>query len=37
MDVHNRATRSKNMAAIKSRNTRPEVKLRKALFKVGLI
>jgi DNA mismatch endonuclease (patch repair protein) len=36
MDVHNRATRSKNMAAIKSRNTRPEVKLRKALFKVGL-
>ncbi|XKH01818.1 DNA mismatch endonuclease Vsr [Marinobacter nauticus] len=34
-DVHDRATRSRNMAAIKGKNTKPEILLRKALFKQG--
>lgn len=34
-DVHNKATRSRNMAAIKGKNTRPEVFLRKQLFARG--
>lgn len=35
-DVHDKATRSRNMAAIKGKNTTPEVFLRKALFRSGL-
>ncbi|CUH95685.1 hypothetical protein P22_1762 [Propionispora sp. 2/2-37] len=35
MDVKSKEARSKNMAAIKSRNTRVELKLRKALFAAG--
>ena len=35
-DVHDPATRSKNMAAIKSRHTRPELLIRKGLHKAGL-
>lgn len=34
-DVHDKATRSRNMAAIKGKNTKPEVLLRKALFRRG--
>ncbi|MDP4536010.1 hypothetical protein Q3O60_07420 [Alkalimonas collagenimarina] len=34
-DVHTKTIRSKNMAAIKSRNTRPEMVVRKALHKAG--
>ena len=34
-DVHSKATRSRNMAAIKGKNTRPEVFLRKQLFARG--
>lgn len=34
-DVHTTAVRSKNMAAIKARNTRPEMLVRKALHKAG--
>jgi DNA mismatch endonuclease (patch repair protein) len=34
-DVHSRAVRSKNMAAIKGRNTRPEMLVRRALHKAG--
>lgn len=34
-DVHDKATRSRNMAAIKGKNTKPEVWLRKELFKRG--
>jgi DNA mismatch endonuclease (patch repair protein) len=34
-DVHDRETRSRNMAAIKSRNTKPEVLLRSALHRAG--
>ncbi|MBZ2168292.1 type II restriction endonuclease [Marinobacter sp. F4216] len=34
-DVHNSKTRSRNMAAIKGKNTKPEVWLRKKLFKRG--
>lgn len=34
-DVHDKATRSRNMAAIKGKNTKPEVLLRKALFSRG--
>jgi DNA mismatch endonuclease (patch repair protein) len=34
-DVHDKTTRSRNMAAIKGKNTKPEVWLRKALFKRG--
>ena len=36
MDVKSPEARSKNMSAIRSRNTKPEIKLRKALFKLGL-
>lgn len=36
MDIKSPEARSKNMSAIKSRNTKPEMKLRKALFKEGL-
>lgn len=34
-DVHDPATRSRNMAAIKGKNTKPEVLLRKSLFSRG--
>ena len=34
-DVHNKATRSRNMSAIKAKNTKPEVFLRKQLFVRG--
>ncbi|MDK9558021.1 DNA mismatch endonuclease Vsr [Marinobacter sp. M216] len=34
-DVHDKKTRSRNMAAIKGKNTKPEVWLRKELFKRG--
>lgn len=34
-DVHDKATRSRNMAAIKGKDTKPEVWLRKELFKRG--
>jgi DNA mismatch endonuclease (patch repair protein) len=34
-DVHDRKTRSKNMAAIKSRNTKPELVIRKSLHAAG--
>ena len=34
-DVHNRETRSRNMAAIKSRNSRPEMILRSCLHRAG--
>lgn len=33
VDVHDKSTRSKNMAAIKAKNTKPEILLRKALHK----
>lgn len=36
MDIKLPEDRSKNMAAIKSRNTKPEMLLRKALFHLGL-
>lgn len=35
VDVHDRTTRSRNMAAIKGKNTKPEILLRKALFRHG--
>ena len=35
MDVHPKNIRSKNMAAIGSKNTKPELKLRHALHKLG--
>lgn len=35
-DVHDRATRSRNMAAVRSKNTRPEIFVRRALFREGL-
>ena len=35
MDVHPKSIRSKNMAAIGSKNTKPELKLRHALHKMG--
>lgn len=35
MDVHDKATRSCNMSKIKSRDTRPEIMLRKFLFANG--
>lgn len=35
-DVHDRATRSRNMAAIRSVNTRPEIAIRGALHRAGL-
>lgn len=34
-DVHNRATRSYNMSQIKSKNTKPEILVRKYLFSKG--
>ena len=34
-DVHSKQIRSKNMAAIKSKNTKPELIIRKALFAKG--
>jgi DNA mismatch endonuclease (patch repair protein) len=34
-DVHDKATRSKNMAAIKSKNTKPEMLVRKFLYAQG--
>jgi DNA mismatch endonuclease (patch repair protein) len=34
-DVHNTATRSRNMAAIKGKNTRPEMLVRRSLHKAG--
>jgi DNA mismatch endonuclease, patch repair protein len=34
-DVHTREQRSRNMAAIRSRNTRPEVRVRRALHALG--
>lgn len=34
-DVHDQATRSRNMAAIKGKNTRPELWLRHRLHKLG--
>lgn len=34
-DVHTKEVRSKNMAAIKSKNTKPELIIRKALFRKG--
>lgn len=34
-DIHSIAVRSKNMAAIKGRDTRPEMLVRRALHKVG--
>lgn len=35
VDVHDPATRSYNMAAIRGKNTQPEVWLRKAIFRKG--
>ncbi|WP_019677524.1 very short patch repair endonuclease [Arsukibacterium perlucidum] len=34
-DVHTKTIRSKNMAAIKGKNTRPEMIVRKGLYKAG--
>mgnify|MGYP006424484179 CR=1 FL=1 len=34
-DVHSPDVRRKNMQAIKGRNTKPEIKLRKLLFNAG--
>lgn len=34
-DVHNKATRSRNMSAIRAKNTKPEVLVRKGLFARG--
>lgn len=36
MDVHNREQRSRNMAAIRSANTKPEMRVRSALHAMGL-
>jgi DNA mismatch endonuclease (patch repair protein) len=35
MDVHNKAVRSYNMSRIKSKNTTPEILIRKYLFSKG--
>ncbi|MDC8753831.1 DNA mismatch endonuclease Vsr [Erythrobacter sp. sf7] len=35
-DVHDPATRSRNMAAVKARDTKPELMIRKALHAAGL-
>lgn len=35
MDTHSPETRSKNMQAVKSKNTKPELAVRKALFSLG--
>src|SRR4051812_32902243 len=34
-DVHNKEQRSRNMAAIKSKNTKPEICVRKLLWALG--
>jgi DNA mismatch endonuclease (patch repair protein) len=34
-DVHDRATRSRNMAAVRGKNTKPELLIRKGLFREG--
>lgn len=34
-DVHSKATRSKNMAAVSGKNTKPELLIRKALHRLG--
>lgn len=36
VDVHTPEIRSKNMRAIKSKNTKPELLLRKAIYASGL-
>lgn len=36
MDIKTPEERSKNMAAVKSRNTKPELRLRRAIWKAGL-
>ncbi|MBR0598599.1 very short patch repair endonuclease [Sinanaerobacter chloroacetimidivorans] len=36
MDIHSKETRSFNMSRIKSKNTKPEVLVRKYLFSLGL-
>ncbi len=36
MDVHDQATRSRNMAAIKSHHTKPEMLVRRAMHAAGL-
>jgi DNA mismatch endonuclease Vsr len=36
MDVHDKATRSFNMSRIRSRDTKPELRLRKLLWELGL-
>lgn len=36
MDVHDKATRSYNMSRIRSRGTKPEIRLRKLLWLCGL-
>ena len=35
MDIHSKEIRSKNMAAIKSKNTKPEMTIRKNLYELG--
>ena len=35
VDVHDSLTRSRNMSAIKSKNTKPELVIRKGLFALG--
>jgi DNA mismatch endonuclease (patch repair protein) len=35
-DVHDKATRSRNMAAIRNKNTKPEMLLRSALHRAGI-
>ena len=35
MDIHSKEIRSKNMAAIKSKNTKPELTIRKNLYELG--
>ena len=35
-DVHTKKQRSKNMAAIISKNTKPEITVRKTMYKMGL-
>ena len=34
-DVHTKLQRSKNMAAIRSKNTKPEIAVRKMIYKMG--
>lgn len=35
VDVHDKKTRSRNMAAVRAKNTKPELLLRRALFRRG--